>query len=487
MYFEDRNGYKYEITKWLFTDVTICGFFCGTIHNYHEWIYANLGYGNKIVSIKNIDTQQEYSLDDTVEFIKPILNHNLKKIRSATVKQFYVDSFTQKIGILTNKKLGHICLSDINKKIYKKSRKMNNNVLCAMSGGIDSTVSALLLKRQNKNVIGLTMKTWDYANSGGSKKSVGCCSLDDINDARAVCVENGIPHYVLDIREEFNNKVMNNFIDEYMNARTPNPCTLCNTHIKWGALIKRADQLNCHYIATGHYANVEVNPANGRYYITAGIDKTKDQSYVLWGLSQDVLKRTLFPVGKIPKTETRKILSDAGYDAFSKKGESYEVCFIPDNDYRGFLSRKREIIGGNFIDTAGKIIGTHDGTPFFTIGQRKGLGISTGNAMYVVNINSGTNEIMLGSEDDLMQTSMIVNNINLMKISSITNGMNAIVKIRYRDAGSLAKLYPNDDGSIKVEFYNKVKAITPGQSAVFYDADSPDDLLGGGHILNILK
>ena len=359
---------------------------------------------------------------------------------------------------------------------------MNKKVLCAMSGGVDSTVAALLLKKTGYEVIAITLKTWDYASSGG-KKTTGCCSLDDINDAREVCVKNDIPHYVLDIRETFTDKVMNNFIDEYVSGFTPNPCVLCNTHIKWGALINKADQLRCDYIATGHYANVGL--VNGRYVITKGIDDTKDQSYVLWGLSQEVLARTIFPVGRYLKTDIRKMLADDGYLEFASKDDSYEICFIPDNDYRGFLSRKREIVGGNFIDTAGKIIGTHDGTPYFTIGQRKGLGIAFGEAMYVVDIKPSTKEVVLGSEEDLMKSSMIVRNINLIAIDSIADGMEAIVKIRYRDNGALTQLFNTGEGNIRVEFNVPIKAITPGQSAVFYDVNRPEVLLGGGHILSV--
>ena len=364
--------------------------------------------------------------------------------------------------------------------IYK-----NKKVLCAMSGGIDSTMSAILLKEAGCSVIGMTMKTWDYASSGGSNKTTGCCSLDDINDAREICVDMGIPHYVIDIRESFNDSVMNNFIDEYMHARTPNPCILCNTHIKWGALLEKARMLGCEFIATGHYANIKLE--NGRYFISKGLDESKDQSYVLWGLPQEVLAKTIFPVGDILKSDLRQLAEDKGYTNLSKKSESYEICFIPDNDYRGFLSRKREIKGGNFIDKDGNILGTHDGIPFFTIGQRKGLGVVFGEPMYVVSINAKTNDITLGREEDLEKKSMIVKKVNLQKFGAFEDGMEILANVRYRGSKSHARLYSLDNETVIVEFFHGVKAITPGQSSVFYDANNPSDVIGGGHIFEVLN
>src|SRR5688572_15414819 len=210
-----------------------------------------------------------------------------------------------------------------NNKMSKKGR-----VLMAMSGGIDSSVAAVMLHEQGYEVIGLTMKTWDYASAGGSKKETGCCSLDSINDARAIAVAKGFPHYIIDIREEFGNHVIDNFVDEYLAGRTPNPCVMCNTHIKWEALLKRADMLDCEYIATGHYA--QVREENGRYIVSKGLDESKDQSYVLWGLSQESLKRTLFPLGKYRKADIKQMAIDSGYEELAKKSESYEICFVPD-------------------------------------------------------------------------------------------------------------------------------------------------------------
>ncbi|HEU4551784.1 MAG TPA: tRNA 2-thiouridine(34) synthase MnmA [Chitinophaga sp.] len=358
----------------------------------------------------------------------------------------------------------------------------NGKVLVAMSGGIDSTVTALMLHEQGYEVIGITMKTWDYASSGASKKETGCCNLDSFNDARAAAVHHGFPHFVLDIRDEFGDFVINNFVEEYLAGRTPNPCVLCNTHIKWRALLKRADAMDCAFIATGHYGQVREH--NGRYVISKGIDDLKDQSYVLWGLQQDVLARTLLPLGKYRKTEIRQMAFDFGYPELAKKAESYEICFVPDNDYRGFLKRRvdgleEQVNGGNFVLKDGTIVGKHKGYPFYTIGQRKGLDIALGRPVYVTGIIPETNTVVLGEEDDLQRNEMRVAGINLVKYDHIPEGLEATTKIRYKDKGALSNLYHADNGQIGVRFYEQVKGIAPGQSAVFYEGD---DVIGGGII-----
>lgn len=357
-------------------------------------------------------------------------------------------------------------------------------VLVAMSGGIDSSVAAMLLHEQGYEVIGITMKTWDYASSGGTRKTTGCCSLDDINDARILAVNMGFHHIILDIREEFGDYIIDNFVDEYMAGRTPNPCVLCNTHIKWDALLRRADQLGCEFIATGHYA--QVRNENGRYIISKGKDENKDQSYVLWGLTQEALARTLFPLGGFSKPAIRKMALDRGYEELSKKGESFEICFVPDNDYRGFLKRRVEgleekVAGGDFVDVDGKVIGKHKGYPFYTVGQRKGLEVAFGDPRYVVKINAEANIVVLGTKEDLNKKEVFVRNPNISKFDKLPNKMEALSKIRYKDKGKNSEISVLDDGRIKIDFFEDVKGVAPGQSAVFYDGN---DLIGGGFIDN---
>ena len=359
----------------------------------------------------------------------------------------------------------------------------HGRILVAMSGGVDSSVASVMLHEQGYEVIGLTMKTWDYASAGGSSKETGCCSLDSINDARSLAVGYGFPHYILDIREEFGDFVIDNFVDEYLAGRTPNPCVLCNTYIKWEALLKRADKLDCEFIATGHYANIRQQD-NGRYVISKGKDEHKDQSYVLWGVSQENLARTKFPLGSYAKSEIKQMALDMGQVELANKSESYEICFVPDNDYRAFLRHKvsdlDERIGpGNFVLSNGKVVGKHLGYPYYTIGQRKGLGIALGEPMFVTRILPESNTVMLGTQNELEQVSARVKNLNLVKYENILSPLEAVTKVRYKDAGTLSTIL-QDGNELKIDFHHAVSGIAPGQSAVFYEGS---DLLGGGFLM----
>lgn len=358
----------------------------------------------------------------------------------------------------------------------------HGKILVAMSGGIDSTVAAVMLREEGYEVVGVTMKTWDYSSSGGSKKETGCCSLDSINDARHIAVAHGIHHIILDIRDEFGNYVIDNFVDEYLAGRTPNPCVLCNTHIKWDALLKRADMLDCEFIATGHYAQMNKTD-EGRYYVSKGLDENKDQSYVLWGLSQKSMARTLFPLGHFHKPEIKQMAIDRGYHELAAKSESYEICFVPDNDYRGFLKRRvdgleERVAGGNFVLADGKVVGQHKGYPFYTIGQRKGLEIAFGEPMFVIKIDPDTNTVVLGKEYELDRNGMWVGDLNLQKYENLYTPKESITKIRYKSPGSMAHIQQIDN-MIEAKFYQKVSAIAPGQAAVFYEGN---DVIGGGWI-----
>lgn len=360
----------------------------------------------------------------------------------------------------------------------------HGRVLVAMSGGIDSSVTAVMLHEQGYEVVGLTMKTWDYANAGGQKKETGCCSLDSINDARIVAVDLGFPHYIIDIREEFGDYVIENFVEEYLAGRTPNPCVLCNTHIKWDALLRRADAMDCEFIATGHYA--QVRKENDRHIISKGKDAHKDQSYVLWGLKQESLARTIYPMGGYHKSEIRQMATEMGFHHLVTKPESYEICFIPDNDYHGFLNRQvdglqESVAGGDFILADGTVVGQHKGYPYYTIGQRKGI-IAMGEPYYVTGIEPQSNTVTIGKADELLEQRMLIRGVNLVKYPTLQEDTLATTKIRYKDNGSPSILQPVDDNHVNVIFQEPVRAITPGQSAVFYEGN---DVLGGGWIKTV--
>jgi tRNA-specific 2-thiouridylase len=364
---------------------------------------------------------------------------------------------------------------------------MKGKVLVAMSGGVDSSVAAVMLKEQGYDVIGITMKTWDYSRVGGkSDKETGCCTLESMNDARQIAVHHGFKHFIVDIRDEFGDWVIDRFVNDYMEGRTPNPCVLCNTHIKWAALLRRADDLGCDYIATGHYANVRKE--NGRHVISRGLDPRKDQSYALWGVQQKHLARTIFPLGSYEKTEIRQWAEEFGLTKVADKPDSYEICFVPDDDYRRFLKDRvngleEQVGGGKFVDKDGNVLGEHEGYPFYTIGQRRGLDLALGERVYVTNIDPETNTIEIGGKEDLVHTTCRAGELNLVKYAHIPeddmeiNGM-----IRYNDSGAEGTVTQLSGDEMLVHFPAGREAITPGQAVVCYEGR---DVVAGGWIKKV--
>ena len=349
----------------------------------------------------------------------------------------------------------------------------------ARSGVMDSSVAAMVWVEKGYKLVGVTYRTFDQISKGCMEKEKGCCSVDAIFEAKRLATELGFGHTILDIRKEFQNSVIVDFIDENLNGRTPNPCVVCNSDIKWGKLIEIADEQGCDYIATGHYARIA--QANGRYFLQKGRDEHKDQTYFLWKLSQENLARTLFPLGELTKSEVRQAALDHGFEKLSKKGESQEICFIPDNDYRAFLAEHvdgyAEKYGeGEFVDAQGKVLGKHKGFPNYTIGQRKGLGIALGEPMYVLRLDVENNRVVLGRKEELQTQMCYAKAMNWMKVEDFTDGMEVMAKIRYKSKPGKATLY-HEDERVRIVFHEPIDSVTPGQSVVLYQGE---DVVGGG-------
>lgn len=353
-----------------------------------------------------------------------------------------------------------------------------------MSGGVDSSVAAALLHREGYEVIGITMKTWGFMEVGGAPKhESGCCSLDAIFDAKNVATQFDFPHYTVDFTESFEHAVIDNFVDEYFAGRTPNPCVICNKAIKWEELLEKANQLDAYYVATGHYASVDYDEENDRYRLINSADSHKDQTYALWGLTQESLSRTLLPLGKYTKAEIRELAKEFELKT-ANKPDSQEICFVADNNYERFLrervpERLSEVPEGDII-YQGNVVGRHRGIPFYTIGQRKGLGIALGKPVYVKSINTFQNTIEVADKDALFEVDLIAKEINYVSVTNLNVGDDVIAKIRYSDSGSEAKVISSSDKEIKLKFYHSKSAITPGQSLVIYNHDGY--VLAGGII-----
>ena len=364
-------------------------------------------------------------------------------------------------------------------------------IAVAMSGGVDSSAAAAILKAQGHELVGFTMQLWNQrrgisVDENGEPLPSRCCSLDDVYDARRVAEELGFPFYVLNLEKEFERDVVQPFVNSYLQGETPIPCVACNSRLKFASLDKLAASLGCEKVATGHYARIEFDEATRRYRLLRGLDPNKDQSYFLWELTQDQLSRALFPLGELSKQDARQAAREHEL-AVAEKKESQEICFVPDGDYAGFIDRylhaeaedHRVPPAGEIVTTDGRMLGTHDGIHRFTVGQRRGIGVAGARPLYVLNVDAGRNRVVVGHDEDLLSDEFTAAGVNWISLDQPIEPIRAEVRVRYRHLAAPASITPLPESRARIKFDEPQRAISPGQATVFYRRD---EVLGGGWI-----
>ena len=353
-------------------------------------------------------------------------------------------------------------------------------VVVGMSGGVDSSVAAWLLKEQGYDVIGVTMQIWQDEENEVQEENGGCCGLSAVDDARRVASSIGIPYYVMNFKQEFQKNVIDYFTKEYLNGRTPNPCIACNRYVKWEALLQRSLSIGADYIATGHYARIDRLP-NGRYAIRRSATLAKDQTYALYNLTQEQLAHTLMPVGNYSKDKIREMAEEIGLQV-ANKPDSQDICFVPGGDYATFIEENADapIRQGNFVTQDGKILGKHKGIIHYTVGQRKGLGLALGYPAFVLEIRPETDEVVIGTYEESLTHTLRANELNFMSVEDITEPIRVFAKIRYNHKGAWCTVEKTGEDEITCTFDEPIRAVTPGQAVVLYDGEY---VLGGGTIL----